>query len=261
MQNRDDRYSDPYNRRDGRDGRDGGYGRGRGDNRDNRDNRDRDNRPQHLQKNSSTQSGRGGRGKNDRGREATTPGTPGQWSEGGKSPTKKRGPKQVITEEKQAELKRCFDKYVKQQGEQAEEEGDQATGPDFSSIQQTMISYNTKEGNPVGGLLVAKFLETVFDLKEETITAHLRTWFSKLIEGKIVSSTDLTIGISQFLTIAADLESDCPHIALLFSRQFLVPLLKDGVVTTQSIKWPAVNDEMYAFDLYFKVMAEVLYFE
>lgn len=71
----------------------------------------------------------------------------------------------------------------------------------------------------------------------------------------------MRIGIQQFLAIAADLESDCPHIAKLFSRRFLVPLLKEGVVSTQHIKWPPVNEEMYAFDLYYKVIAEVFYFE
>jgi len=77
---------------------------------------------------------------------------------------------------------------VKQQSEQVEEEGEQAVGPDFSSIQIITKNYSTKEGNPVGGLLVAKFLETFSDLKEETINEHLTNFVLKLVQNKIVES-------------------------------------------------------------------------
>lgn len=54
-----------------------------------------------------------------------------------------------------------------------------------------------------------------------------------------------------------DLENDVPLIAKWFSKYILIPLLEKKIIETKLLVWPEINEEMYAFDVYFKVAAEI----
>ena len=59
------------------------------------------------------------------------------------------------------------------------------------------------------------------------------------------------------MAIIADLESDIPKIAKWFCKYILIPLLEKKIIETKTLVWPEPNEEMYAFEAFFKVAAEI----
>lgn len=51
-------------------------------------------------------------------------------------------------------------------------------------------------------------------------------WIEKLVVNKVLYSADIMKGINSFFNVIADLESDVPHIARLFTSYFLFPLIE-----------------------------------
>lgn len=115
----------------------------------------------------------------------------------------------------------------------------------------------TAEGQHVGSTLVNRFLEGIFESKERDIEAYLPGWFDKLLGNKVLIEKDFVFGIAEFLKGICDLESDVPLISKWFTRHVVIPLMERKVIDVKQLAWPLPNDEMYSFDAYFKVAAEI----
>jgi hypothetical protein len=72
---------------------------------------------------------------------------------------------------------------------------------------------------------------------------------------------DYENGVGEFLRLIGDLESDIPLISTWFTNYFLVPSFERKMLEPNGLKWPALNDEMFSFDAYFKVAAEVFKYQ
>lgn len=59
--------------------------------------------------------------------------------------------------------------------------------PNFTLVQSINISCRTQDRTPVGGVIIGKFLENLFEAKEKEIEANLGAWIEKLLDKKIFS--------------------------------------------------------------------------
>lgn len=53
------------------------------------------------------------------------------------------------------------------------------------------------------------------------------------------------------------MEADVPKIVHWFSKYFLIPLIDKAMIETKSLIWPTDVEDMYSFDAYFKLSAEI----
>ena len=107
-------------------------------------------------------------------------------------------------------------------GEVAEDEKEPE--PCFKLVTTLCKSKRTAEGDYPGAFFVSKFLEQLFESKEQDLEQYMPLWINKLLEAQPMYNNDIMHGINQFLTVIADLESDVPLIAKWFTSYFLFPL-------------------------------------
>lgn len=119
----------------------------------------------------------------------------------------------------------------------------------------------TEQFSHPGNVLICKFLEGLFEKKEEDLETHLGEWLDKLITGNIFQNPDYEKGINLFLKGFGELESDVPKIAKWFFTYILQPLFNKKILAPKDLNWPEPNDEMSSFDAYFKVAAEILKYQ
>jgi len=176
--------------------------------------------------------------------------------------------KTVIQPEEEQCLIKSFTNFAKAKdeffntvGENPTEETIAEPELNFDHIHRINADRMTPENKPVGGLLICKLLESLFDKKESEFSAYFGTWLEKLIAAKIFYGKDLELGIEQYFKIMGNLECDTPMLSKWFTKYFLFPLVDSNQFDPSRIRYPEADDEMTDFDVYFKVAAEVFKYQ
>lgn len=155
--------------------------------------------------------------------------------------------------------------------EAAAEEGAEPAKPvkDFklmTELHQTTKNIVTGEQTTYEDILYF-FLEKVFDLNEEVLTAKLGLFITDMSLSKTINQKSINGGISRFAQILCGLVADVPALPKLFANYVLLPLMQNKMLELKQIKWnkemtkedPEAEEEDYIeVEGHYKVMAHVM---